>query len=335
MQKEISFSIKGMSCASCAAAVEQVLSNSAGVIYASVNLAAGSAFVVAEDKVDENTLVDAVNHLGYTAAIARDAQMITQDEHRFKKWEIILAFVCGMIVMYIGMSAHFNWALPEIIAVNSHPMNFAWVQLILTIPVMIAGRSFFVNGMKSLIKLHPNMDTLVMLGTGSALIYSIVMTMLIPQYPHAVHSLYFESAAVVIALVLLGKYLEESSKNRAKSAISNLAELVPKDATILIDGKETIVKASEVAVGDIVLVGVGQRIAVDGIVYAGQASVDESTLTGESLPVFKQEGMAVSGGTLVTDGVLQIQATNVGKDTAISQVVKLVVQAQQKKAKIS
>ncbi|MEG0357351.1 MAG: heavy metal translocating P-type ATPase [Christensenellaceae bacterium] len=335
MQKEISFSIKGMSCASCAAAVEQVLSNSAGVIYASVNLAAGSAFVVAEDKVDENTLVDAVNHLGYTAVIARDAQMITQDEHRFKKWEIILAFVCGMIVMYIGMSAHFNWALPEIIAVNSHPMNFAWVQLILTIPVMIAGRSFFVNGMKSLIKLHPNMDTLVMLGTGSALIYSIVMTVLIPQYPHAVHSLYFESAAVVIALVLLGKYLEESSKNRAKSAISNLAELVPKDATILIDGKETIVKASEVAVGDIVLVGVGQRIAVDGIVYAGQASVDESTLTGESLPVFKQEGMAVSGGTLVTDGVLQIQATNVGKDTAISQVVKLVVQAQQKKAKIS
>ncbi|MEG1393886.1 MAG: heavy metal translocating P-type ATPase [Christensenellaceae bacterium] len=335
MQKEISFSIKGMSCASCAAAVEQVLSNSAGVIYASVNLAAGSAFVVAEDKVDENTLVDAVNHLGYTAAIARDAQMITQDEHRFKKWEIILAFVCGMIVMYIGMSAHFNWALPEIIAVNSHPMNFAWIQLILTIPVMIAGRSFFVNGMKSLIKLHPNMDTLVMLGTGSALIYSIVMTVLIPQYPHAVHSLYFESAAVVIALVLLGKYLEESSKNRAKSAISNLAELVPKDATILIDGKETIVKASEVAVGDIVLVGVGQRIAVDGIVYAGQASVDESTLTGESLPVFKQEGMAVSGGTLVTDGVLQIQATNVGKDTAISQVVKLVVQAQQKKAKIS
>ncbi|MEG0835294.1 MAG: heavy metal translocating P-type ATPase [Christensenellaceae bacterium] len=335
MQKEISFSIKGMSCASCAAAVEQVLSNSAGVIYASVNLAAGSAFVVAEDNVDENTLVDAVNHLGYTAAIARDAQMITQDEHRFKKWEIILAFVCGMIVMYIGMSAHFNWALPEIIAVNSHPMNFAWVQLILTIPVMIAGRSFFVNGMKSLIKLHPNMDTLVMLGTGSALIYSIVMTMLIPQYPHAVHSLYFESAAVVIALVLLGKYLEESSKNRAKSAISNLAELVPKDATILVDGKETIVKASEVAVGDIVLVGVGQRIAVDGIVYAGQASVDESTLTGESLPVFKQEGMAVSGGTLVTDGVLQIQATNVGKDTAISQVVKLVVQAQQKKAKIS
>ncbi|MEG2520815.1 MAG: heavy metal translocating P-type ATPase [Christensenellaceae bacterium] len=335
MQKEISFSIKGMSCASCAAAVEQVLSNSAGVIYASVNLAAGSAFVVAEDKVDENTLVDAVNHLGYTAVIARDAQMITQDEHRFKKWEIILAFVCGMIVMYIGMSAHFNWALPEIIAVNSHPMNFAWIQLILTIPVMIAGRSFFVNGMKSLIKLHPNMDTLVMLGTGSALIYSIVMTVLIPQYPHAVHSLYFESAAVVIALVLLGKYLEESSKNRAKSAISNLAELVPKDATILIDGKETIVKASEVAVGDIVLVGVGQRIAVDGIVYAGQASVDESTLTGESLPVFKQEGMAVSGGTLVTDGVLQIQATNVGKDTAISQVVKLVVQAQQKKAKIS
>ncbi|MEG0252031.1 MAG: heavy metal translocating P-type ATPase [Christensenellaceae bacterium] len=335
MQKEISFSIKGMSCASCAAAVEQVLSNSAGVIYASVNLAAGSAFVVAEDKVDENTLVDAVNHLGYTAVIARDAQMITQDEHRFKKWEIILAFVCGMIVMYIGMSAHFNWALPEIIAVNSHPMNFAWVQLILTIPVMIAGRSFFVNGMKSLIKLHPNMDTLVMLGTGSALIYSIVMTVLIPQYPHAVHSLYFESAAVVIALVLLGKYLEESSKNRAKSAISNLAELVPKDATILVDGKETIVKATEVAVGDIVLVGVGQRIAVDGIVYAGQASVDESTLTGESLPVFKQEGMAVSGGTLVTDGVLQIQATNVGKDTAISQVVKLVVQAQQKKAKIS
>ncbi len=335
MQKEILLNIKGMNCAACSASVEGALSKVDGVIYASVNLAANSAVVVAEETVSEQALISAVEKIGFGAIVAKDGQMITQDEHRFKKWELVLALVCGMIVMYIGMGAHWGWPLPAIISVQSNPLNYALIQLIITIPVIYAGRSFFINGMKALLKLHPTMDTLVMLGTGSALIYSLVMTILIPTDMHAVHSLYYESAAVVVALVLLGKYLEENSKNRAKSAISNLASLVPQDAVVLKDGKEQKVKAGDVKEGDIVLVGAGQRIPVDGVVKSGQASVDESTLTGESLPVFKPEGAKVSGGTLVTDGVLHIEATSVGKNTAISQVVKLVVQAQQKKAKIS
>ena len=334
-QKEIMLSIKGMNCAACSASVEGALSKVPGVIYAGVNLAANSAVVVAEESVTEQQLIEAVEKIGFGASVAKDGQMITQDEHRFKKWELVLALVCGLIVMYIGMGAHWGWPLPAIISPDPNPLNYALIQLIITVPVIYAGRSFFINGMKALVKRHPTMDTLVMLGTGSALVYSIVMTCFIPGDMHAVHSLYYESAAVVVALVLLGKYLEENSKNRAKSAISNLASLVPQDAVVLRGSEQVTVKASDVQKGDVVLVGAGQRIPVDGVVKSGQADVDESTLTGESLPVFKQEGAKVSGGTLVADGVLHIEATGVGKDTAISQVVKLVVQAQQKKAKIS
>lgn len=334
-QKEILLNIKGMNCAACSASVEGALGKVPGVIYAGVNLAANSAVVVAEEAVNEQQLIEAVEKIGFGASVAKEGQMITQDEHRFKKWELVLALICGVVVMYIGMGAHWGWPLPAIVSPDVNPLNYALIQLIITVPVIYAGRSFFTNGMKALIKRHPTMDTLVMLGTGSALIYSIVMTCFIPTDAHAVHSLYYESAAVVVALVLLGKYLEESSKNRAKSAISNLASLVPQDAVVLNGNEQVTIKASDVKKGDIVLVGAGQRIPVDGIVASGQADVDESTLTGESLPVFKQEGAKVSGGTLVADGVLHIEATGVGKDTAISQVVKLVVQAQQKKAKIS
>ncbi len=335
MEKEFNLKIGGMTCASCSGAVQAALDKTPGVIYANVNLATSSATVIGDDTVTEQILIDAVEDTGYEAEPIKGAPSVTRDEHRFKNWEILLAIIAGAITMYIGMAGHWGWPLPEIIAMEANPMSFAVIQLVLTALVVFAGRSFFVNGFKALIKLHPNMDTLVMLGTGSALIYSIVMTINIPQDMHAVHSLYFESAAVVIALVLLGKYLEENSKNRAKSAIANLAGLVPKDAVVLRDGQEQSVSAADVSAGDIVLCGAGGRIPVDGIVDSGQASVDESTLTGESLPVFKQPGDKVSGGTLVADGVLHIKATGVGGNTAIAQVVKLVVQAQQKKAEIS
>lgn len=335
MENEFNLKIGGMTCASCSGAVQAALDKTPGVIYANVNLATNSATVIGDDTVTEQILIEAVEDTGYEAEPLKGAPSVTKDEHRFKNWEIWLAIIAGAITMYIGMAGHWGWPLPEIIAMEANPMSFAVVQLVLTALVVFAGRSFFVNGFKALIKLHPNMDTLVMLGTGSALIYSIVMTVNIPQDMHAVHSLYFESAAVVIALVLLGKYLEENSKNRAKSAIANLAGLVPKDAVVLRDGQEQSVSAADVSAGDIVLCGAGGRIPVDGVVDSGQASVDESTLTGESLPVFKQPGDKVSGGTLVADGVLHIKATGVGGNTAIAQVVKLVVQAQQKKAEIS
>lgn len=335
MDKEYQLEIEGMHCAACSAAVQNALDKTHGVVYASVNLATNSAVIVAKDGVTAQSLIDAVTATGYPAHIAKGAPKITQDEHRFSQWEIITAFICAMIVMYIGMGGHWNWPLPEFLSYETHPMSCALWQLGLTVIVLICGRDFFVNGTRALVKLHPNMDTLVTLGTGSAFIYSLVMTFLIPSDAHAVHNLYYESAAVVVALVLLGKFLEESSKNRAKGAIANLASLVPKEATVIKDGKEIKVPADAVKAGDIVLVGPGVRIPVDGIVTEGQASVDQSTLTGESLPVYMKPGSKVSGGTLVTDGVLHIKATEVGQNTAISQVVQLVLQAQQKKAHIS
>lgn len=335
MDEEYQLEIDGMFCAACSAAVQNALDKTQGVVYASVNLATNSAVVVAKEGVTPAELIDAVEATGYTAKLAKEAPKITQDEHRFQTWEIVTAFILAMIVMYIGMGGHWNWPLPEFLSYETHPLSCALWQMALTVAVMICGRHFFTNGTKALVHLHPNMDTLVTLGTGSAFIYSFVMTCMIPSDPHAVHSLYYESAAVVVALVLLGKYLEESSKNRAKGAIANLASLVPKEAIIIKDGKEIKVPADQVSVGDIVLVGPGIRIPVDGVVVEGQASVDQSTLTGESLPVFRKEGSKVSGGTLVTDGVLQIRATEVGQNTAISQVVALVLQAQQKKARIS
>lgn len=335
MEKEFLLDVGGMTCAACSAAVQDALDHTDGVIYASVNLATNSAVVVAKEGVTAEELIRAIDDTGYIASLATDGPKIIEEESRFKTWEIVVAFVCAMIVMYIGMGAHWNWPLPSWLAPDTAPIGFAVSQLALTVVVLICGRSFFVHGWKALTHLRPNMDTLVMLGTGSAFIYSLVMTLLIPSDPHAVHSLYYESAAVVVALVLLGKLLEEKSKNRAKGALANLASLVPKDATVLRDGQEVHVPADAVQTGDIVLVRTGTRIPVDGIVERGQASVDESTLTGESLPVFKKEGSKVSGGTLVTDGVLQVKATSVGENTAIAQVVQLVLQAQQKKAKIS
>lgn len=159
MQKEILLNIKGMNCAACSASVEGALSKVDGVVYAGVNLAANSAVVVAEDKVSEQTLIEAVKKIGFGATIAKDGQMITQDEHRFKKWELVLALICGVIVMYIGMGAHWNWPLPAFISPAANPLNYALIQLIITIPVIYAGRSFFTNGMKALLKKHPTMDT--------------------------------------------------------------------------------------------------------------------------------------------------------------------------------
>lgn len=335
MEKEYMLDIGGMTCAACSAAVQDALDHADGVIYASVNLATNSAVVVAKGDVTPEDLIQVVDDTGYTASLAAGAPKIIEEESRFKTWEIALAFVCAMLVMYIGMGAHWNWPLPAFVSPEISPMGFALWQLGLTVVVLICGRSFFVHGWKALAHLRPNMDSLVMLGTGSAFIYSLVMTVMIPSDPHAVHSLYYESAAVVVALVLLGKFLEEKSKNRAKGALANLASLVPKDATLLADGQERQVPADSVKTGDVVLVRTGARIPVDGVVVGGQASVDESTLTGESLPVFKQDGSKVSGGTLVTDGVLHVKATGVGENTAIAQVVQLVLQAQQKKAHIA
>ena len=336
--KNYHIKIEGMTCAACSAASERALSKTKGVISASVNLALGSAEVTAEAATSPEMLLNAVSAVGYKASFATDEDLSIEETHQFSKAEIIIGLIFGFLVMYIGMShmLPFPLPLPGIISMEAHPLNFALSQLLLCLPVLVVGRRFFLVGFRQLFKLHPNMDSLVAVGTSAALLYSLYNTFQTAAgNVHAAHNLYYESAAVVLALVLLGKYLEEHSKNSAKAAISSLATLIPQKATILKDGKKIEVDTSEIQNGDTVLVTPGEKISVDGEVLEGEADVDEAMLTGESVPVFKSAGETVSGGTICKDGMLKIRATGVGSATAVAQIIKLVSEAQARKAPVA
>lgn len=333
--KHIKINIQGMTCAACSASVERALRRADGVVQVNVNLATNSATVLCDPSVSEDLLVDIVNKTGFTGSLADADEINVAMTHTIRKNRLVVALVCGAVVLYIGMSHMLpvRLPLPSIIDDRVNPLNFALIQLVFTIPVLIAGRNFFINGSKNLVKGHPNMDSLVMIGTSTAFLYSLYNTWQIVQgNPHEAHNLYYESAAVVVALVLLGKFLEENSKNSAKKAINSLVSMIPNTALLLKDGQEVEVPAKTVRLKNIVVVKPGFRIPVDGTVISGQASVDESMLTGESLPVYKETGSHVSGGTICKDGMLQIEATGVGGNTAISQVLRLVTEAQERKA---
>lgn len=334
--KTIQLKIKGMACAACVSSTEESLRQVPGVQEAAVNLATAGAAVTAREDVSEKALIKAVEDAGFTAQVV-ERNVIEAQESRFTIRQLTVALVFGALELYVGMSHMLPFPLwiPSFISMEEYPLRFALVQLLLTIPVLIAGRTFFFSGIKNLIKLHPNMDSLVTIGTGSAFLYSIYNTIRIPFDAHAVHNLYFESAAVVLALVLLGKFLEEKSKNSARSAISSLVTMIPDEATILEDGKERMLLSREIRVGDTVVVRPGDRIPVDGTVSKGGSFVDESLLTGESVPVYRSEGDAVSGGTINKDGLLHVSATSVGEDTAIAHIMNLVTSAQQRKAPVA
>lgn len=333
--KHIKINIQGMTCAACSASVERALRRADGVVQVSVNLATNSATVLCDPEVDENSLVEIVNKTGFVGSLADEDQISVAITHTISKKRLTIALICGAVVLYIGMSHMLpvRLPLPPIIDDRIHPLNFALIQLVFTIPVLIAGRNFFINGSKNLVKLHPNMDSLVMIGTTTAFLYSLYNTFrIVNGDPMGAHNLYYESAAVVVSLVLLGKFLEENSKNSAKQAINSLVSMIPNTAILLKDGQEMEVPAKQVRIKNVVIVKPGSHIPVDGVVLSGQASVDESMLTGESLPVFKEIGSTVSGGTICRDGMLQIEATGVGGNTAISKVLRLVTEAQERKA---
>jgi Cu+-exporting ATPase len=223
--------------------------------------------------------------------------------------------------------------IPHFMDPHARPLIFALVQLGLTVPVLIAGSRFFTRGFKTLVKGAPNMDTLVAIGTGSAFLYSLFATVKVwLGAADFVMALYFESAAVVITLVMLGKYLEAASKGKTSDAIRKLMQLRPATATILRDGGELEVPLDEVVVGDSVLVRPGAAFPVDGVVTDGISSADESMLTGESLPVEKRPGSAVTGGSINGEGLVTFRAERVGGDTALSKIIRLVEDAQSKKS---
>ncbi|HWQ05793.1 MAG TPA: heavy metal translocating P-type ATPase, partial [Feifaniaceae bacterium] len=344
--KRAELGVEGMTCASCSAAVERALRKLDGVSEASVNLATNrAAFSYDPARVKLAQVREAIMRAGYTpldltAEDSRDAEQEKREKTlRLMRFRLIAAIIFSAPILYIAMAHMFpklGVPLPGFMNPHAFPLVFALVQLILTIPVLIAGGRFFRVGVKTLLKGSPNMDTLVAIGTGSAFLYGVYATVLIylGQFGFAQH-LYFESAAVVITLVMVGKYLEAVSKSKTSEAIKKLMNLRPQTAVIVQNGVEMTVSLDEVAVGDVVLVRPGAAIPVDGIVADGASSVDESMLTGESLPVEKQPGSPVTGGSINGEGLLHFTVTRVGEDTALSKIIHLVEEAQGRKAPIA
>ncbi|MEN6593493.1 MAG: heavy metal translocating P-type ATPase [Clostridiaceae bacterium] len=344
--KRAEIGVEGMTCASCSAAVERAIKRLDGVTEASVNLTTNrAAFTYDPAKVKLSQVRAAVAKAGYEPVElkgeeSRDLEQERREKERKRmKTRLIIAIAFALPILYIAMGHMFpalGVPLPEFMHPSENPLVFALVQLILTIPVLFAGGRFFRVGFKTLFKGAPNMDTLVAIGTGSAFLYGVYATVLIAlgNSDFAQH-LYFESAAVVITLVMVGKYLEAVSKGKTSEAIKKLMNLKPKTATVLQNGAELEVPLDEVAVGDLVLVRPGSAIPVDGEVVQGASSVDESMLTGESLPVEKQPGSSVTGGSFNGEGLLTFQVTHVGEDTALSKIIHLVEEAQGRKAPIA
>lgn len=266
----------------------------------------------------------------------KETEVKTKDESSKLLTRFIVSLIFAVPLLIISMGHMVGMPLPKMIDPMMNPLNFALIQLVLTLPVVIAGYKFYKIGLKNLIKLSPNMDSLIAIGTLTAFFYSVFGIYMITKgdTSYAMH-LYFESAAVILTLITLGKYLEAVSKGKTSQAIQALMGLAPKTATIERRGQELVLPIEEVLVGDIVIVKPGEKLPVDGVVIEGSSAVDESMLTGESIPVEKSEGSLVIGASLNKTGYIKYQATKVGKDTALSQIVKLVEDAQGQKAPIA
>lgn len=336
------FKIQGMSCAACAKAIERVTLKLEGVDMSSVNLATEKLDIeFDEQKVSVERIFAAIEKAGFKALeeeneeikeinLSKEAQ-ISSLKNRF-----IFSAIFALPLLYISMGFMLGMPIPNIINPDKNPLNFALIQLVLTLPIIIMGRKFYIVGIKSLIKRNPNMDSLIAIGTSAAFIYGIYGTwMIYIGKVHYVHHLYFESAAVIITLITLGKFLESVSKGKTSEAIKKLIELSPKTAKVLKNGVEIEIAVEDVILGDVIIVKPGERMPVDGEVLTGRTSVDESMLTGESIPVEKSIGDKIFAASINKNGYINYKATKVGEDTVIAQIIHLVEEAQGSKAPIA
>lgn len=341
MKEEI-YDIVGMHCAACSTSIERVTRRLPGVEESNVNLPLNRLTIrYDESQTTSEDIIAKIKKAGFSASLKNEEK----EEIKDKKTEgakknvvslvISLIFAGLLLLLSMGQMLFPDVPVPDIISMETHPMNFALLQLLLTIPVLIAGKRFFIGGFSSIIHLTPNMDALVALSSSASLIFSIVTTFLITDNPHAVHSLYYESSAVVVALVSVGKYLEERSKEKTKSAISALMSLAPETAVLVDENGQWEVPVSMVKEGDVVLVKHGAKIPLDGIVTEGSGSADESMLTGESTPVEKEEGSPCLGGSLCLGGAFRMKVTKTGDNTTLAKIIKFVEDAQNKKAPIA
>ncbi len=348
----LNLAIKGMTCASCSARIEKVVSGLDGVRTMQVNLATETGVTVFDPSmISKRRIMETIAGLGFTAEPLAEQnenllvkqQRETREKLARMKKELIPAFVFAFTLLVLSMGEMLGLPLPEFIDPHHAPFNFALAQFLLVLPVMWSGRRFYLNGFPALVRKAPNMDSLIAVGTGAAFIYStwnLIEIFLGLDAMARVMDLYYESAAVLIALVSLGKYLETRSKAKTSDAISQLMELTPDKATLVknpgAENEEQIdILVSDIEAGDMILVRPGERIPVDGTVKKGHSSVDESMLTGESLPVSKEEGSKVIGGTLNKNGMLRVLAERVGQDTVLARIIKMVREAQGSKAPIA
>ena len=333
------FIINGMACAACSSAVNRVVSRLEGVESCDVNLITNKMTVTFnEDKVGFADFKRVVEKAGFGIEpfIEEVKKAKTKEEKESPMPIIFSAFFSGLLLLIsMGPMLFKGFWLPDFISPQSNPYNYAITQLLLTLPALFAGRKFFLNGIPLLFRGHPNMDSLVAVGAGASLLYSVVMTYTINVNPHAIHNLYFESVSVVITLVMLGKYFEGRSRNKTADAIKKLMELAPDTAVVLRDGMEYTVPTERVNIGDILVIKSGAKIPLDGVVTEGFSNVNEAMLTGESLPVEKTVGDNVTGGSINLDGMLNIKVTHIGSDTTLAKIIKFVEDAQSKKAPIS
>lgn len=347
------YNVTGMSCAACSARVEKAVSSLEGVTSCSVNLLTSSMEV--EGGVTDGEIIAAVVKAGYGAELAgsekkktekSSARATADSEIKALRDRFFISLGFLILLMYVAMG-HNMWGFPLPSYFEGNPERIAILQMLLCIIVMVINKKFFTSGIRSALKLAPNMDTLVSLGSGVSFIYSVclVFKMLDPAYDAAgtgiiarheiLHGLYFESAAMILVLITLGKMLEAIAKGKTTDALDKLVSLAPENATVIRDGKEISVPISEVRVGDIFTVRPGESIAVDGIVIEGESAIDESALTGESIPSDKSEGSSVYSATVNRSGYLKCRATEVGEETMLSRIIKMVENASSGKAPIA
>ncbi|HKM33031.1 MAG TPA: heavy metal translocating P-type ATPase, partial [Oscillospiraceae bacterium] len=341
--KQVTIPIEGMACAACSQRVEKVLSKSQGIKSASVNLATERATVEYDPKqIRLSAIKQSIEKLGYKALDIENKTSIDEDKIRKEReirnlWrKFIISAVFSVPLLYVAMGPMISLPLPRFIDPDINPLIFAIAQIMLVIPTLIAGRKFYSVGFKAIIQRSPNMDSLIAIGTTSAVLYSLYSTYLITQGDHhAVHGLYFETAGVIITLILLGKSLESVSKEKTSEAIKKLMGLAPKTATVIENGKEVELPIDEVEIGDVLLVKPGEKIPVDGTVLEGYTAIDEAMLTGESMPVDKKAGDPVYAASINKNGSIRFKANKVGGDTALAQIIKLVEESQGSKAPIA
>ncbi len=331
------FKIEGMTCSACSSIIERKLNKLDGV-NASVNLTTEILTVDCMGMYSEADIILIVEKLGYKASLLLENTKLEDKAELIdnKKNNIVISLIFIIPLLLVTMGSMLGLSFPNIIDLNINPLNFALIQLFLVLPIMFIGRKFYIVGFKMLFKFKPNMDSLIAVSTSTAFMYSVFATYSIYLgRKNFVHNLYFESAAVIIVIIMFGKYLEEKCKYKTTDAVRKLIKLKPKLATIRKNGKLVVIDNDKIKEGDVVVVKAGESIATDGEVIRGFSSVDESMISGESVPVEKKLGDVVIGGTLNVDGLIEFKVTKTGTKTLLSKIIKMVTDAQGKKAPIS